>query len=311
MISVRTASLLSRAVSRSPVPPYPIVSFLSVKEVGNLFLVEKSINESIIKGLLKCFSDRHTCFNTSISTAVTTQHLAIMKGLDRSIRFFGPMPSPRWAPLSTQLPAGFTLGGFGGNCNEIAYSIVYLSENPANRQPLVAAGVHNQLSALLIDQQATARAKQWAAEALGNLSRDPANHPTLMEARVHIPLRALLIDPQATPEAKQWAAEALWNLSRDPDNRQRLLADRVHISLGALLSDPQATALAKQWAAGALLNFSVAPANSPILVAAGVHTPLSALLSDPQATATAKRWAAGALGNLELTPPPRGCCVIS
>ena len=223
-----------------------------------MFLVEKSINESIIKGLLKCFSDRHTCFNTSISTAVTTQHLAIMKGLDRSIRFFGPT-SPRWAPLSTQLPAGFTLGGFGANCNKIVYSIGYLSDNPANHQPLVAAGVHIPLSALLSDPQATRGAKEYAVGALGVLSFDPAKRQTLVTARVHIPLSALLIDLLASPLAKNLAAGALWNLSFDPANRQTLVADGVHNQLSALLSDPQATRLAKERAAGALENLGRIP----------------------------------------------------
>ena len=168
MISVRTPSLLGSSSNLND-----IVSFLSVKEVGNLFFVEKSINASI-KYLLKCFSDRHTSFNTSISTASPTARLTLMKELDRSIRFFRPFrpTSPRWAPLSTQLPAGFTRGGFGENYNEIAYSIGYISSNPANRRPLVAAGVHNQLSALLSDPQATPLAKQWAAQALRNLSLD-------------------------------------------------------------------------------------------------------------------------------------------
>ena len=166
IVSVRTPSLLSSSSNLDH-----IVSFLSVKSVLNLSLVEKSISKSI-KDLLKRFTDRHTSFNTSISKAAPAERLAIMEGLDRYIRFFGPT-SPRWSPLSTQLPAGFTLGGFGANCNKIVYSIGYLSENPANRQPLVAAGVHNQLSALLSDPQATPLAKQWAAQARRNLSLDP------------------------------------------------------------------------------------------------------------------------------------------
>ena len=212
MISVRTPSLLSSSSNLDH-----IVSFLSVKSVLNLSLVEKSISKSI-KDLLKRFTDRHTSFNTSISTASPTECLAIMEDLDRYIRFFGPT-SPRWAPLSTQLPAGFTLGGFGANCNEIAYSIGYLSDNPANHQALVAAGVHNPLSALLIDPLATPLAKQWAAGALGNLAIDPVNRQPLVADGDHIPLRALLSDPLATPLAKQWAAGALGNLEPTPPPR--------------------------------------------------------------------------------------------
>ena len=307
MISVPTPSLLSSAVSLSFGPLEHIVSFLSVKEVGNLFFLEKSISKSI-KDLVKCFSNQHTLFNTSLSTAVQTEHLTLMKGLDRSIRLFGPT-SPRWSPRSTQLPAGFTLGGFGANYNEIAYSIGYLSRDPANSPILVAADVHIPLSELLRDPLATPLAKQWAALALANLSVEDANSQRLMDADVHIPLSALLSDLQATPLAKQWAAVALLNLSRDPVNRQPLVVDGVHNPLSALLSDQQATAEAKELAARALRNLSRDPVNSPILVAAGVHNQLSALLIDPQATPLAKQWAAGALENLE--PTPRGFCVIS
>ena len=217
MISVRTPSLLSSAVSLSSGPLEHIVSFLSVKEVGNLFLVEKLISKSI-KDLLKRFTDRHTSFNTSISTASPTECLAIMEDLDRYIRFFGPT-SPRWAPLSTQLPAGFSRGGFGENYNEIAYSIGYISSNPANRQPLVAAGVHIPLSALLSDQHATHEAKECAAGALRNLSDAPANRQPLVAAGVHIPLRELLSDQLATHEAKEWADLALENLEPTPPPR--------------------------------------------------------------------------------------------
>ena len=252
MISVPTPALLGSFQKLDH-----IVSFLSVKEVGNLFFVEKSINASI-KYLLKCFSDRHTSFNTSISTAVQTEHLTLMKELDRSIRFFRPT-SPRWAPLSTQLPAEFSRGGFGENYNEIAYSIGYLSENPVNSPILVAAGVHIPLSELLIDPQATPVAKQWAALALANLSVDPANRPILVADGVHNQLRALLIDPQATPLAKERAAGGLYYLSRNPANRQPLVDAGVHNQLSALLSDPQATPLAKQWAAGALENLEPTP----------------------------------------------------
>ena len=211
MISVRTPSLLSSSSNLDH-----IVSFLSEKEVCNLFLVEKSINASI-KDLVKCFSDVHTSFNTSISTAAPAERLAIMERLDRSIRFFGPVSaSPRWAPQSLKLPAGFTLGGFGANCNKIVYSIGYLSENPANHQPLVAAGVHNSLSALLRDHQATPEAKEWAALALCYLSHNPDNRQPLVVDGVHNQLSALLSDPQATPSAGQFATLALENLDLTP-----------------------------------------------------------------------------------------------
>ena len=80
----------------------------------------------------------------------------------------------------------------------------------------MAAGVHNPLSALLIDQLATPEAKEWAAEALSTLSFDPANLQPLVAAGVHTSLSARLSDPQATPLAKEAAAEALENLEPTP-----------------------------------------------------------------------------------------------
>ena len=92
-------------------------------------------------------------------------------------------------------------------------------------------------------------------------------------------------------------------------NDQPLMAAGVHNPLSALLIDQLATPEAKEWAAGALYNLSIDPANRHRLVVDGVHHGLSALLRDPQATARAREYAAGALRR--LTPPPRGCCVIS
>ena len=86
----------------------------------------------------------------------------------------------------------------------------------ANHPILVAAGVHNSLSALLRDHQATARAREWASGALENLSATPANRQPLVAAGVHNQLSARLIDLLASPEARQWAARALENLEPTP-----------------------------------------------------------------------------------------------
>ena len=306
MVSVLTPSILD-----SEVPLECILSFLSVKSVLNLSLVNKSINKGI-KDLLNCCRDRHTSFNTSISTASPSKSLTLMAELDRSIRFFGPVSaSPRWAPQSLKLTVRFSQGSFDANCKYIAYTISYLSENLANHPTLVAAGVHIPLGALLIDPQATPMAKEQAAGAFLNLSDDPANLQTLIAAGVHIPLSALLIDPQATRGAKEYAVGALGVLSFDPAKRQTLVTARVHIPLSALLIDLLASPLAKNLAAGALWNLSFDPANRQTLVADGVHNQLSALLSDPQATRLAKERAAGALENLGRIPTRPACCVIS
>ena len=86
----------------------------------------------------------------------------------------------------------------------------------ANPPILVAAGVHNQLSALLGDPQATPLTKQRAAGSLEKLSRDPANRQPLVAAGVHTPLSALFGDPQVNPVVKLFAGLALENLFADP-----------------------------------------------------------------------------------------------
>ena len=83
----------------------------------------------------------------------------------------------------------------------------------------MAAGVHNPLSALLSDPQATARAKEFAAGALGNLSVDPANRQRLVADGVHHGLSVFLRDPQATPLAREYAAGALGILELTPTPR--------------------------------------------------------------------------------------------
>ena len=196
---------------------------------------------------------RRPYFSLSTSILANVADLQpLIKTLERSVRDLGygsdkvtmrllPTPPSRTRDQLQAIPIS-------------PITIVYLLQNPANGQALVADGVHNPLRALLSDPQATGRAKEWAARALYNLSIDPANRQRLVADDIHNPLSALLIDPQATPEAKQWAAGALCNLSLDPANLQPLVAAGVHIPLRELLSDQDATPLAKQYAAGALGN---------------------------------------------------------
>ena len=186
--------------------------FLDVDSVLKLLCVNKVVSTDM-NAFLDDFRRPYVSLSTSILANVADLQ-PLIKTLERSVRELGygsdkltmrllPTPPSRTRDQLQAIPIS-------------PITIVYLLQNPANRQPLVAAGVHNSLSALLSDPLATALAREYAALALGNLSLDPANRQPLVAAGVHNQLSALLSDPQATPLAKQWAAQALRNLSLDP-----------------------------------------------------------------------------------------------
>ena len=229
--------------------------FLDVKSVVKLLRVNNVVRRDMT-AFLDDFRRPYVSLSTPIPANVADLQ-PLIETLERSVRELG-YGSDKLTMRLLPTPPSLTRD----QLQAIPISpitIVYLLQNPANRQPLVAAGVHHPLSALLSDQLATARAKERAAGALSTLSLDPANRPILVAAGVHIPLSALLGDPQATPLAKQWAAGALVNLSFDPANAQPLVAAGVHNQLSALLGDPQATRVAKEDAAGALRSLELTP----------------------------------------------------
>ena len=233
--------------------------FLDVKSVVKLLRVNKVVRTDMT-AFLDVFRRPYVSLSTPIPANVADLQ-PLIETLERSVRDLGygsDKVTMRLLPTPPRLTID-QLQAIPIIPISPPITIVYLLQNPANGRPLVAAGVHNPLSALLIHPQATGRAKEWAAGALGNLSADPANRQPLVVAGVHTPLSALLIDPQATGRAKQWAAEALGNLSADPANRQPLVVAGVHTPLSALLGDPQATRLAKQRAAEALRNLDRTP----------------------------------------------------
>ena len=90
---------------------------------------------------------------------------------------------------------------------------MFLSADAANLHPLLKAGLHIPLMALLSEDAATSRAKQAAAGVLDNLSRDANNIKPLSDAGLDKSLRLLLDDPNATILAKEYATRALTYLS--------------------------------------------------------------------------------------------------
>ena len=155
--------------------------FLDVKSVLNLLCLNTVVSKDM-KAFWGAYQKAHTRFSISTGKITYSHRLAI---LDHSK-------------------------------THVAEELFNLSLDAANRQPLVAAGIHIQLGALLGDLKATSDSKESAAGALGNLSVDPTNLQPLVAAGVHNPLSALLRDPEATPVAKQWASRALRNLEPTP-----------------------------------------------------------------------------------------------
>ena len=182
--------------------------FLDVDSVLKLLCVNKVVSTD-----MNAFLDDFRRPYVRISTAIPASDAdfrGIIETLERSVRDLG-YGSDKVTMRLLPTPPSLTRD----QLQAIPISpitIVYLLQNPANGQALVADGVHNPLRALLSDPQATPEAKQWAAGALCNLSLDPANLQPLVAAGVHIPLRELLSDQDATPLAKQYAAGALGNL---------------------------------------------------------------------------------------------------
>ena len=249
--------------------------FLDVKSVLNLLCVNKVVRMDM-KAFLEDFRRPYASLSTSIP-ASNEAFLGIIDTLEKSVRDLGYrsdkvtlrlLPSP--PNLTSGQPQSLT-------------TILYLSQNPANRQPLVAAGVHMPLSVLLGDLQASPRVKEFAAAALMNLLRE---------------LDHLLLDLDAPPWAKEYAAQALCNLSADPANLRALVAAGVHISLKELLdADEQATTKAKEYAAEALCNISADPATCLPLVAAGVDFQFMELLQNGTASPRAIEYAQQGLQN--------------
>ena len=132
--------------------------FLDVKSVVKLLRVNKVVRTDM-NAFLDVFRSPYVSLSTPIPASdADFQH--VMETLERSVRELG-YGSDKLTMRLLPTPPSLTRD----QLQAIPISpitIVYLLQNPANLQPLVAAGVHNPLSALLGDPQATPLAKEGA-----------------------------------------------------------------------------------------------------------------------------------------------------
>ena len=212
--------------------------FLDVKTVLNLLCANKVVRMDM-NAFLEDFRRPYASLSTSIP-ASNEAFLGIIDTLEKSVRDLGYrsdkvtlrlLPSP--PNLTSGQPQSLT-------------TILYLSQNPANRQPLVADGFYILLSQFLVDPLATPRVKEFATAALMNLSRE---------------LDHLLLDLDAPPWAKEYAAEALCNISEDPANLRALVAAGVDFQFMELLDNGTASPRAIEYAQRGLHNCCKVPFN--------------------------------------------------
>ena len=132
--------------------------FLDVKSVVKLLRVN-----NVVRRDMTAFLDDFRRPYVRISTAIPASDAdfrGIIETLERSVRDLG-YGSDKVTMRLLPTPPSLTRD----QLQAIPISpitIVYLLQNPANLQPLVAAGVHHPLSALLGDPQATPLAKEGA-----------------------------------------------------------------------------------------------------------------------------------------------------
>ena len=149
------------AQRKSPFSPYFMSAsfpFLDVKSVVKLLRVNTVVRRDMT-AFLDYFRRPYVSLSTSILANVADLQ-PLIKTLERSVRDLG-YGSDKLTMRLLPTPPSLTRD----QLQAIPISpitIVYLLQNPANGRPLVAAGVHNPLSALLGDPQATPLAKEGA-----------------------------------------------------------------------------------------------------------------------------------------------------